>query len=132
MQTESYDLGGFKLNLGEGERKLTQVNSYFTSKDYLIFRGGGDQSMFILKETFKKMNGFDESFVIMEDFDFIKRARKCKLRNKILNECINVSDRKYKANHYWRVQLANLIAYTMFSLSVSPMKIKWAYSKLLI
>ena len=51
------------------------VNSFFTRFKKLWCRGG-DQTMFVRKDLFEKLNGFDKKYVIMEEYDFMTRALK--------------------------------------------------------
>ena len=54
---------------------LLKKNEFFTR-----FKGGyccgGDQSLYITKEVFKDLGGFNENCVIMEDFELTKRIKK--------------------------------------------------------
>ncbi len=125
------DFGSYRLQLNDNNNKLLLLNSFFTRLGWLIFQGGGDQSLFINKSSFEKLKGFDTSFVIMEDFDFIRRARAEKLKWIVLDKSIKVSDRKYCANNYVKVQIANLLAYSAFRLGVAPIKIKSLYYSIL-
>lgn len=113
----------------DNSRFLLAINSFFTRFGALFCRGG-DQSMFILKETFDELNGFDESYVIMEDYDFIIRFSE-QHEFYVIPKNIIVSDRKYKSNSYLRVQIANLIAFTMFRRGASRQRIKSVYERML-
>lgn len=124
-------LGGYKLKIGVKDQGLKKINSFFTKIDLLIFQGGGDQSLFILKDVFTELNGFDENYDIMEDFDLVSRSRSLGYKKAILDQYIQVSDRKYKSNGYLKVQLANLIAYSAFSIGIKPIRIKAFYKSFL-
>lgn len=128
---KGYKLGGYQLKIGEQEQGLKKINSFFSQLDLLIFQGGGDQSLFITKTLFTKMNGFNENYVIMEDFELIRRLRRLGYKKAILNNYIQSSDRKYESNGYLKVQLANLMAYSAFSFGVNPAMIKSIYKKIL-
>jgi rSAM/selenodomain-associated transferase 2 len=104
-------------------------NAWFTRFD-LSFCRGGDQTLFVKKEVFRSLNGFDESFVIMEDYEFLKRLRTV-ASFRIIPKDVIVSSRKYVDNSWLRVQLSNLIAFSMFRFKMSPKKIKIAYKKML-
>ncbi len=126
-----YQAGGYKLRIGDRDQGLKKINSFFTRLDLLVFQGGGDQSLFVTKELFNEIGGFDENFIIMEDFDIIRRLRKRGYKKAILDNYIQVSDRKYKSNGYLKVQLANLIAYSGFSMGFKPVNIKAFYKRFL-
>lgn len=118
---------GFFSYRFDSEKRLLKTNSFFTKYDG-IFAGGGDQGFFITKEAFKKLNGFDPRFVIMEDFDMIKRVRKNKINYSVIDNPLTVSARKYENNSYLKVNLVNLAAMIMFKLGIAPKKIKSFYT----
>ena len=78
----------------------------------------GDQSLFIKKELFDELGGYDDELKIMEDYDFIKRAKK-EFLFKVIPKNILVSARKYQNNSYLKVNLANLIVFWMYTLGCS-------------
>ncbi len=108
---------------------LLKVNSWFTRFDGL-FSGGGDQTLFIKKTLFDDLNGFDDKFIIMEDFDLVRRIRE-KTKFRIIPKSIIVSARKYEQNSWLRVQLANLAVFIYFLSNKQPSKIKNLYCRLL-
>lgn len=107
-----------------------RANSRFTQKDWLVARGGGDQTLFITAAFFQALGGFDPRFVLMEDFDLVRRARK-RAKMRLFADHAYISTRKYLRNSYLRVSLANLIVYTSFRLHVPPRALAWMYRKLL-
>ncbi|WP_107040345.1 TIGR04283 family arsenosugar biosynthesis glycosyltransferase [Brumimicrobium mesophilum] len=104
---------------------MLKFNAWWTRFDFMFCRGG-DQTLFVTKDVFQKLNGFDESYVIMEDFDFILRARK-KFKFRIVPKNVVVSARKYKLNSYFKVNMVNLYSYWSFMLGKSPEKIRDNY-----
>ena len=125
---EGYDLGCFTYEF-DSKFPLLKLNGFFTRFDIMWCRGG-DQTLFIKKEVFEDIGRFREDYVIMEDFEILKRARK-KYAFKIIKKNAIISDRKYKKNSYMRVQVANLIAFNMFRFGYAPQKIADTYQKLL-
>ncbi len=123
-----FDSGCYRY-VFDSEKLMLRVNAWFTRFD-LMFCRGGDQTLFVKKEVFKALNGFDESFVIMEDYEFLKRLRK-QASFLIIPKNVTVSARKYDDNSWLRVQLSNLVAFSMFRFKMSPKKIKIAYKKML-
>ena len=125
---QGHPAGSYRFKF-DTNRKMLGINSFFTRFGALVCRGG-DQSMYITKDLFIKMGRFDEAYVIMEDFDFIRRFNK-KHKFYIIPKDILISDRKYENNSYMRVQVANLFAFTMFRRGVSQQKIKALYERML-
>ncbi|AWM34963.1 TIGR04283 family arsenosugar biosynthesis glycosyltransferase [Hymenobacter nivis] len=108
---------------------LLRINSYGTRFKGIMSRGG-DQTLFITRALFVQLDGFDERFVIMEDFDIIQRIRKA-APFFIVPQDVVVSARKYETNGWLRVQLANLTAFSLFFLKVPPPRIARTYKALL-
>ena len=109
---------------------LLKVNSWFT-KFNGVLSGGGDQTLFIKKEVFEALKGFDEYYCIMEDFELTQRLKK-NYSFHVIPKKITVSARKYETNSWLRVQLVNLVVFALFFLKTPPVKLKSLYSKLLV
>jgi len=124
--SKGYQVGSYSFKLDSDDPRL-QLLSFLTRINMLISRGG-DQTLFVTCSFFDQLDGFNEEFVIMEDFDFIRRARK-KVKFKLLNKSVLVSARKYENNSYTKVQAANLTAFLMFYFGSSPLKIKEMYHR---
>ncbi len=125
---ENYEVGCFRYQF-DTNHPLLKINAFFTRFPMLWCRGG-DQSLFITSELFEKASGFREDYVIMEDFEFIKRIRKDH-PFKIIQEDMIVSARKYKENSYMRVQIANLVVFNMYRFGYSQERMVNTYRSLL-
>ena len=125
--SQGADLGCYRFQF-DRSRGLMRFNAFLTRFPALFCRGG-DQSLFVKNSVFKAIGGFDENKVIMEDYDFIKKARSYTF--KIIPKNIIVSSRKYETNSYWKVQGANILIYTLYVLGISPCRLKKWYSSLL-
>ncbi len=84
-----------------------RVNAFFTRFDS-FYTGGGDQCFFIRKSVFDELNGFDETYKVMEDFEFFSRIRECGKSYTLLPQEALVSARKYVNKSYFRVNWFNL------------------------
>ena len=120
------DFGCYRFKFDKDSLML-KFNAWWTRFPFMFCRGG-DQTLFIRKEIFHALNGFNEEFTIMEDFDFIRRAKK-KYGFAIIPKEVVVSARKYSTNSYFRVNMVNLWSYWMFMLGASPDRIKSFYTK---
>lgn len=123
-----FPIGCFRFQF-DSDRFLLKVNSYFTRFDKMWCRGG-DQSLFVRREIFDDLNGYTESMQIMEEYDFIKRAR-INHSFKIIPKPVLVSARKYKKNGYLRVQVANLTIFNMYRFGCSQKFMVTTYNRLL-
>jgi rSAM/selenodomain-associated transferase 2 len=108
---------------------LLKINAFFNRFEPLVCRGG-DETLFIERAIFNQLNGFDESFCIMEEYDFIRRARQ-QFKFKIIPKYAVVSARKYETNSWWRVQRANAKVFSMFRKGVAPEEMAATYKRML-
>lgn len=108
---------------------LLAINSFFTRFSPLPFRGG-DQSLYVTKNVFKKLDGFNSGMMIMEDYDIIERAR-AQFPFRIIPRCVCVSARKYQSNNYFRVQWANLTIFRMYRRGASQEAMMTKYKSML-
>lgn len=124
-----FDLGCYRY-IFDSANFLLKINAFFTRFDKIWCRGG-DQTLFITKSAFEKLEGYRSDFLIMEDYDFIIRARKF-FKFKIIPKNVIVSARKYETNSYFRVQFANLKVMRMFlSQNYSQKEMAETYKKML-
>lgn len=63
----------------------------------------GDQSLFVARDAFERCGGFDESMVVLEDQEIVRRLRRAG-RFVLLRECVETSARKYRENGIIRLQ----------------------------
>lgn len=125
---EGSRMGGFRFKF-DSDKKILAFNNWTTQFNKIFVRGG-DQTMFIQKDLFDELNGFDEHFRIMEEYDFIERAQK-KTPYRLIPRDVLVSARKYETNSWLRVQLANVIVFSMYRFGFSQDKMVNTYKRLL-
>jgi rSAM/selenodomain-associated transferase 2 len=122
------DAGCFAYDF-DSQKRMLKINAWFTQFNGLL-SGGGDQSLFIKREIFEALGGFDESFCLMEDFELVRRIKK-NYSFTVIPKRILVSARKYDNNSWLRVQIANLSVFTLFFLGHPSSKLKRLYARLL-
>ncbi|MDO8367062.1 MAG: TIGR04283 family arsenosugar biosynthesis glycosyltransferase [Saprospiraceae bacterium] len=108
---------------------ILKFNAFFVRYPWLWCQGG-DKTFFVKQEIFEEFGGYDERFIVMEEYDFLRKAMK-KYPLRVLPENVLVSARKYEHNSWLRVQLANIGAFSMFRWGVEPIKIKRFYQSML-
>jgi rSAM/selenodomain-associated transferase 2 len=121
-------LGSFRFRFDSDKASL-RFNAWCTRIPVMMCRGG-DQTLFITRTLFEQLNGFDESHVVMEDYDIIRRGRHFG-KFKILSDDVLVSARKYKDNTYVRVNLANFVVFALYYFGVKPEKLKRMYQHMI-
>jgi rSAM/selenodomain-associated transferase 2 len=122
-----YDFGCFRHRFDSKKWPLVLNSWIYRKLNFNVF--GGDQTLFITKNAFESLNGFDEQFIIMEEFDFVDRAKK-KFRHTMIKKDVWTSDRKYDNNSYLKVNYYNVMAFRMYKQGKSPESIKAFYSHL--
>ncbi len=123
-----YEAGCYRFRF-DSTHPLLRINSFGTRFNGIMSRGG-DQTLFVTRALFQRLGGFNEQFVIMEDFEIIVRIRRA-ARFLIVPQDVVVSARKYETNSWFRVQLANLTAFSLFFLKVPPPRIARTYKAML-
>ncbi len=122
-----YPIGGYRSRF-DVVHPLLKLNSYFSRFNRLTCRGG-DQTLFVTRTLFNQLKGYDNYYVVMEDFDFIRRAGR-HARFRVVPREAQVSGRKYEGNSYGRVTIANFIVFTMFRLGFSPRQLLRTYQRM--
>ena len=128
--SEGYDMGAYRSQYTNYPHPLLYFNAFCTRFPSIWCRGG-DQTLFIKKEVFEKLNGFCEEHAIMEDYDILIRAKK-NFKFKIIPKTVLISSRKYEKNGYWKVQKANYqIMRKWHKKELSPSKLLQTYRSML-
>ncbi len=96
-----YYAGSFRMKW-DMNHPLLNIFAWFTRFNHNWCRGG-DQSIFITKELFKKVGGYDEEYRFLEDYDLIRRIKK-HAKFKVIQKNIITSARKYRENGVFRLQ----------------------------
>ena len=111
----------------ESKSLLLKVNEFFTRFYWLVCRGG-DQSLLIKKEAFFKHGGFDEKFVIMEEYPLIEKLMKSKNLT-IIPKGMLISTRKYRDRSWFKVSRANYRAFKLYKKGVDSILIRRVYEQ---
>lgn len=123
------DFGCYRFEFDK-KSPMLRFNAWWTRFNFMFCRGG-DQTLFIKRAVFEELGGFNETYCIMEDFEFIKKARK-QYNFSIIPKNVMVSTRKYTKNSYFKVNMVNLWSYWMFMLGATPERIKKFYKQNLV
>lgn len=124
-----YSFGRYRTKF-DSSKKILLLNAWFTRFDLFICYGG-DQTLFIVKQLFNEIGGFNKDMRIMEDYDIVVRAKEAKAKYKIFNKPALVSARKYETNSWLRVQTANYIIIRMYKRGATQDEMAIRYKALL-
>lgn len=108
---EGYPVGCYRFKF-DMWHPLLWINAYCTRFSGLACRGG-DQSLYLATDTFRELGGFRD-MKIMEDYDIIERIWERNIPFRVIPRSVTVSARKYRANGWYRVQMANLKVFRMY------------------
>jgi len=94
--------------------------NFFSRLPFWFCRGGG-QTLYVKRELFEKLNGFDEEMILMEEYDFISRVRK-KTDFGIIKKNAITSARDYRKNGAFRLQFLYSYVFIMYATGCSQQK----------
>ncbi len=126
--TDGFDFGRYRTRFASSDWKL-KLNAFFTRFDLFVCYGG-DQTLFVKNKFFKQLNGFDEVLMIMEEYDFTKRAKQAG-NYKIIPKTTLISTRKYDGNSWLQVQRANYLIVKMYKKGIAQSVIVERYKALI-
>lgn len=111
--TNGTSAGCFRMKF-DSQNWLLKVSAWLTRINHRICRGG-DQSLFISKALWHRSKGFNETYIIYEDTEFIGRLYTLE-GFKVLPQEVLTSARKYNKNgtirlqfHFGMIHLINLM-----------------------
>ena len=122
--------GCFRLKFNSQHWWL-KIAGYLSIINHICCRGG-DQSLYVDKEIFQELGGFDEKYTIYEDNEFINKIyKKPGTRFKVINKPIITSARLYNKLGIWKVQRIYFEIYLHRFLGAGPEQLLERYKKLL-
>ncbi len=125
---KNFSSGCFRLSFDHSHWFL-KANCWFTRFDVNAVRFG-DQSLFVTKDVFQKIGGFNESLLMMEDQEIIHRIKKFG-KFKVVNDVIITSARKYLDNGVYRMQGIFYRIWGLYYLGYSQEKLLQLHRKLI-
>jgi len=121
-----YDFGCFLIRFAT-RNVYIRIAAFFANMRAKIFKMPyGDNTFFLRKDVFDKLGGFKE-IPVMEDVEFVKRARQSGLKLKVLEEKVLTSARRWEKEGILFYALRNLFLMTAFFLGVPPEILKKYY-----
>jgi len=118
--------GSFRLQFDDNSLFL-KFFAWFTRINHKTCRGG-DQSLFITKSLFTKLNGYNENYIIYEDGEFIDRLYK-EEKFIILHDKVITSARKYQEIGILKLQYHFGMIHLKKSIGNSPEELYNYYKK---
>lgn len=120
------EAGCFKMKF-DSKNWWLKLAGWFTQFSWRASRGG-DQSLFITKQLFNTIGGYDETFTIYEDGDFISKLYKRK-QFVVIQEWLTTSARRYNTNGVFKLQLHFWVIHFKKFFGASPHELNQYYVK---
>ena len=120
----SVGAGCFRLKFDHDHPLLT-FYSWFTRLNFDVVRFG-DQSLFVKKNVWEKVGGFNEKLIVMED-QVIVPALKKHTQFSILAQTVTTSARKYRKVGIIRLQIIFTVIVILFYFGIDQQKIAKFY-----
>ncbi len=118
--------GCFRLKF-DSKHPVLQFSQWFTRFNVRGCRGG-DQSLFLKRSLFETLEGFDESYQVYEDCEFIGRLYDVGTFQ-VLSEHVTTSSRKYQKNGTWSLQYHFTVIHLKKFFGASPDQLNNYYHK---
>ncbi|MCB0455254.1 MAG: TIGR04283 family arsenosugar biosynthesis glycosyltransferase [Aequorivita sp.] len=118
--------GCFRMKF-DSNHPILKLSQWFTRFNVKSCRGG-DQTLFISKSVFQKLNGFNESFIIYEDCEFTNRIYD-QFNFVVMKDYVITSARRYKNNGTLKLQYHFTIIHIKKWLGASPKSLVAYYRK---
>jgi len=123
---QAHQAGCFQLAF-DYDHFLLRFYSWFTRFDIDLFRFG-DQSLFIRKETFHELQGFQEDHIVMEDQEFVRRIKNS-FSFALLDKAVTTSAHKYRKNGIVKLQLIFTLILLLYYIGVDQNKLMAIYKQ---
>lgn len=121
-----FQCGCFRLKF-DFDHPILNFYSWYTRFDFDIFRFG-DQGLFVTKESFEKVGGFDTSLIVMEDQQIVRDLKKCN-RFTVMDSEMLTSARKYRKVGLLKLQFIFLIIVSLYYLNIPQVVIVHFYKE---
>jgi rSAM/selenodomain-associated transferase 2 len=127
LESGRYVAGAFSLAIEKPTLAMRFITTCANLRSHLFHLPYGDQAIFIRHDTFLKLEMFPE-LPIMEDYVFIKRAKKHG-RIAVLKDTVITSARRWRRLGVVRTTLINQLVILGFFFKVSPEKLALLYRR---
>jgi len=120
------DAGAFDLSFDSKNIFLKTIAKVASLRSRLSRLPYGDQAIFIKKDVFHTLNGY-EDLPLMEDVNLMQKLKKYNYKIQILPECVITSARKWENSGIVYTTLRNWILIVLYYLGVHPSKLAKFY-----
>ena len=123
---EKTEAGAFDLSIETGHLFIQMVALMTTIRSRLSRIPYGDQGIFIRRDTFLRIGGFEE-IPIMEDVALMLRLKRQGIRIRLLGSPVKTSDRRWKQEGALYATLRNWCIFRAYRFGASPWRLASHY-----
>lgn len=126
MEQEGYIAGAFDLDI-KSDKLIYKIIAFLASLRSRLNRiPYGDQAIFIRREYFNKIGGYQE-IPLMEDVELMKRIKKSGHKIRIFHDRVRTSPRRWEKEGVIYCILRNWTLQALYALGISPHKLATFY-----
>ncbi len=119
--------GAFNLKIDSPALSFRMLEVLVSFRSHVLEMPYGDQSIFVRKDAFHALDGFAD-MKIMEDYDFVKRARK-RFTLSIANAAVTTSARRWERLGILRTTFINQRVIASYHLGAGPERLAEIYTQ---
>lgn len=126
LDAEEYICGAFDLGIQSGRRIFRFIEQVVSLRTRLTRIPYGDQAIFIRRDYFEKVHGFQE-IPIMEDVAFMRSLKTSGYKIGIIPQKVQTSSRRWEREGILFCTLRNWLLISLYLLGVDPQKLERYY-----
>ncbi len=126
LEAEEYICGAFDLGIQSGRRIFRFIEKVVSIRTRLTGIPYGDQAIFIRRDYFEKVRGFQE-IPLMEDVAFMRSLKRSGYKICIIPQKVQTSPRRWEREGILFCTLRNWLLISLYLLGVDPQKLERYY-----
>jgi rSAM/selenodomain-associated transferase 2 len=126
LDAEEYICGAFDLGIQSGRRIFRVIEKLVFIRTRLTGIPYGDQAIFIRRDYFEKVQGFQE-IPLMEDIAFMRSLKRSGYKIGIIPQKVQTSSRRWEREGVFFCTLRNWLLTCLYLLGVDPQKLERYY-----
>lgn len=126
LNNHDISAGAFDLAFNKKSFALNIISTVASYRSRLTRLPYGDQAIFIKKEVFEKVGGY-EDMLLMEDVNLMQKLKRNNFKIKILKQKVLTSSRKWENSGVIYTTLRNWILLGLYFCGISPNKLAKFY-----
>jgi rSAM/selenodomain-associated transferase 2 len=126
LDSEEYVGGAFDLGIQSGKRIFRIIEKVVSLRTRLTGVPYGDQAIFVRRDYFRKVKGFQE-IPLMEDVAFMKNLKRSGYKIGIIPQQVRTSSRRWEREGVFFCTLRNWLLISLYQLGADPRKLERFY-----